>query len=129
MSAGARLFTGMLLMACLLGSGCASMTPKEQAGKSLVTVAVTVKSVMQGWAKWVTIQKANPAADQAQLLRNEGKVSAAYEQYKAAARIARSLYKEVATDPLASQAELDSAIKATHEAYAKLATTVSTLSK
>ena len=122
-------YLSVLSALCLLFAGCATQPPQQVAGKSLVTIAATVDHAMQGWAKWAVQQRANPAADQAQLLRNEGAVSRAYEQYQAAMRVARVAYREATTDPLADQTALDAAIRAVNAAQSSLLGLISTLSQ
>lgn len=94
----------------LLGfTGCAT-SPQQSAGKTLSSIAVSVDSAMQGWAKWVVIQRNNPAASQAEILKNEGKVKTAYENYQAAMRLAKGAYLSAVTDPTVGATALDSAM-------------------
>ena len=100
----------LLLCAVATFAGCASTTPKQAAGQSLATAAITVDAAMKGWGKWVKIQRTNPEADQAQLLRNEGKVRNAFDKYVASQTVAKDLYKTAMENPEAGLALFDLAL-------------------
>lgn len=117
----------LLCLSLLLGTGCQT-SPEQFADKSLASTAITVDRAMQGWAAWVVVQRANPAADQAQLLRNEGKVLEAYTAYQAAARIARAAWASYSATR-ANAPALDSALSALSASQANLVALVTTLTK
>lgn len=121
------------LLACLGPLGCASprqTTPLQTSGQTLASIAITVDHAMKGWGDWVKIQRANPAADQPALLRSEGRVMSAYENYQAAMRLARFAYAAAtATPPTGTQAEVDAALAEVTKAQHQFTTLATQLAK
>ena len=115
----------MCSMICFMG--CVT-TPQQSAAKTLSTVAITVDKLMQGWAQWVVVQRANPATDQAQLLRSEGNVKSAYETYQISMQTARAMYAAYVVNPLL-QGQLDAAVANVTQQKNTLTATVNTIKK
>jgi len=121
----------LLLVLCAVAAitGCASMTPKQLAGKSLSSAAISVDSAMKGWAAWVNVQRANPNADQDQLLRNEGKVRTAFDNYVASQVIAKELYLTAVNNPTMGFALFETALTVLKKNEQALLNLITNLSK
>lgn len=121
----------LLLVLCAVAAitGCASMTPKQLAGKSLSSAAISVDSAMKGWAEWVNVQRANPNADQDQLLRNEGKVRTAFDNYVASQVIAKELYLTAVNNPTMGFALFETALTVLKKNEQALLNLITNLSK
>ena len=117
------------LLSAFLLAGCISTTPEQAAAKTLSTIAITADESMTGWAKWVVFKKSNPATDQAELLRQEGRVKNAYELYQTSMKLASFAWNMYATTSNKNPADLQDALNKASLAQKALTTTITTITK
>lgn len=126
MKLAAILITALVLS--VFTHGCASLTPYQAAGKTLASTAVTVDKAMQGWARWVVMQRANPASDKATLAASEAKVRVLYGNYQHAMEVARLAYAAMPEDSQSTPA-ITSALTAVAACQSELLVLVQDLAK